>query len=200
MPDNGVQASDWKTSLASGESNVIKCKDGYTPTPGSQVTCTAGKTTTVGKCEAKGCQNIVPEHGVQPSNWKQTLESGTSHPVVCKDLFTAKGENRCEKGQLIQAKCETKWVHKKDTSLSKVLLRWPKDIRSHTAPTGEQLEKCAAECDKTTGCKAIVVRYDTATPKMGDAICGLALQPYEPQWLEARSNVSVYERSNTPIS
>jgi hypothetical protein len=44
------------------------------------------------------------------------------------------------------------------------------------------------------GCTPLVIRSDTATPNAGDAVCGLALQVYQPGWVESRPNVAVYER------
>ena len=156
-------------------------------------------------CEAKTCINVqVPPNAKAKAGttWKSSLALNEFNQIECEVLHTPtnNGKITCEKGELVSAKCESKWVQKKDHGISKVLYSWPRNIRSVTKPTSDQIEACALECEKATGCKAFVVRYDTHKPNMGDAICGLALQPYKSEWFEPNPNVSTYERAAKQLS
>jgi hypothetical protein len=96
--------------------------------------------------------------------------------------------------QKIKLTFEEKWRHNPNSRISNVMYSWPPDIRSNRSPTNAQILACAAKCDEATGCESFVIRHDTSAANVDDAICGLTVQKYKPEWVENYLNVSTYER------
>jgi hypothetical protein len=208
VPDNAKRPSTWKDTLVTGETNTItECNDGYTLKGDGAIKCTTnGTLNTSAVCEAKSCANVQPPaNGQKVQPWKDTLKSDEFNTITCDELYTATngGKLMCEQGRLVgecKSVTQSKWRPEKNRSIkndANMLYSWPRDIRSVKEPTREQIEDCAKACEGATGCTAFVVRYDTAMPNMGDAICGLALKPTKADLFEPNPNITTYVKIPT---